>query len=131
MSYVLAQDGNSQNISEAIANLEKEKQEKTVSLFNNLTSWQITQLSRHPKRPYTLDYVSHLFTEFEELHGDRHYADDEAIVGGVARFDDKPIVVIGLKRGVMLRKRCVAILVWPRPEGYRKACRLNGAGRTF
>ncbi|MFD1260881.1 acetyl-CoA carboxylase carboxyltransferase subunit alpha [Entomomonas asaccharolytica] len=127
----LAQDGNSQNISEAIANLEKEKQEKTVSLFNNLTSWQITQLSRHPKRPYTLDYVSHLFTEFEELHGDRHYADDEAIVGGVARFDDKPIVVIGHQKGRDVKEKVRRNFGMPRPEGYRKACRLMELAERF
>lgn len=127
----LAQDGNSQNISEAIANLEKEKQEKTVSLFNNLTSWQITQLSRHPKRPYTLDYISHLFTEFEELHGDRHYADDEAIVGGVARFDDKPIVIIGHQKGRDVKEKVRRNFGMPRPEGYRKACRLMELAERF
>ncbi|UYZ85035.1 acetyl-CoA carboxylase carboxyltransferase subunit alpha [Entomomonas sp. E2T0] len=127
----LAQDGNSQNISEAIANLEKEKQEKTVSLFNNLTSWQITQLSRHPKRPYTLDYINHLFTEFEELHGDRHYADDEAIVGGVARFDDKPIVIIGHQKGRDVKEKVRRNFGMPRPEGYRKACRLMELAERF
>lgn len=127
----LAQDGNSQNITEAIANLEKEKQEKTVSLFNNLTSWQITQLSRHPKRPYTLDYVQHLFTEFEELHGDRHYADDEAIVGGVARFDDKSIVVIGHQKGRDVKEKVRRNFGMPRPEGYRKACRLMELAERF
>lgn len=127
----LAQDGNSQNISEAIANLEKEKQEKTVALFNNLTSWQITQLSRHPKRPYTLDYIEHLFTEFEELHGDRHYADDEAIVGGVARFDDKPIVVIGHQKGRDVKEKVRRNFGMPRPEGYRKACRLMELAERF
>lgn len=127
----LAQDGNSQNITEAIANLEKEKQEKTVSLFNNLSSWQITQLSRHPKRPYTLDYVNHLFTEFEELHGDRHYADDEAIVGGVARFDDKPIVVIGHQKGRDVKEKVRRNFGMPRPEGYRKACRLMELAERF
>lgn len=127
----LAQDGNSQNISEAIANLEKEKQEKTVALFNNLTSWQIAQLSRHPKRPYTLDYIDQLFTEFEELHGDRHYADDEAIVGGVARFDDKPIVVIGHQKGRDVKEKVRRNFGMPRPEGYRKACRLMELAERF
>lgn len=127
----LAQDGNSQNIAEAIANLEKEKQEKTVALFNNLTSWQITQLSRHPKRPYALDYINHLFTEFEELHGDRHFADDEAIVGGVARFDEKPIVVIGHQKGRDVKEKVRRNFGMPRPEGYRKACRLMELAERF
>lgn len=127
----LAQDGNSQNISEAIANLEKEKQEKTVTLFNNLTSWQITQLSRHPKRPYTLDYIGYLFDEFEELHGDRHYADDEAIVGGIARFGDKPIVVIGHQKGRDVKEKVRRNFGMPRPEGYRKACRLMEMAERF
>ncbi|AWM81318.1 acetyl-CoA carboxylase carboxyl transferase subunit alpha [Gammaproteobacteria bacterium ESL0073] len=127
----LAQDGNSQNIAEAIANLEKEKQEKTVALFNNLTSWQITQLSRHPKRPYALDYINQLFTEFEELHGDRHFADDEAIVGGVARFDDKPVVVIGHQKGRDVKEKVRRNFGMPRPEGYRKACRLMELAERF
>lgn len=127
----LAQDGNSQNIAEAIANLEKEKQEKTVSLFNNLTSWQITQLSRHPKRPYTLDYIANIFTEFEELHGDRHYADDEAIVGGVARFNDKPVVIIGHQKGRDVKEKVRRNFGMPRPEGYRKACRLMELAERF
>lgn len=127
----LAQDGNSQNISEAIANLEKEKKEKTVALFNNLTSWQITQLSRHPKRPYTLDYIENIFTEFEELHGDRHFADDEAIVGGVARFDNKPVVVIGHQKGRDVKEKVRRNFGMPKPEGYRKACRLMEMAERF
>lgn len=127
----LAQDGTSQNISEAIANLEKEKQEKTVSVFNSLTSWQITQLSRHPKRPYTLDYINHLFTEFDELHGDRHFADDEAIVGGIARFDDKPVMIIGHQKGRDVKEKVRRNFGMPRPEGYRKACRLMEMAERF
>lgn len=127
----LAQDGNSHNIAEAIANLEREKQEKTVTLFNNLTSWQITQLSRHPKRPYTLDYIDNLFDEFEELHGDRHYADDEAIVGGIARFEDKPIMVIGHQKGRDVKEKVRRNFGMPRPEGYRKACRLMEMAERF
>lgn len=127
----LAQDGNSQNISEAIANLEKEKKEKTVALFNNLTSWQITQLSRHPKRPYTLDYIENIFTEFEELHGDRHFADDEAIVGGVARFEGKPVVVIGHQKGRDVKEKVRRNFGMPKPEGYRKACRLMELAERF
>lgn len=127
----LAQNGNSQNISEAIANLEKEKQEKTVALFNNLTSWQITQLSRHPKRPYTLDYIANIFTEFDELHGDRHYADDEAIVGGIARFDEQPVMVIGHQKGRDVKEKVRRNFGMPRPEGYRKACRLMEMAERF
>lgn len=127
----LAQDGNSHNIAEAIANLEREKQEKTVTLFNNLTSWQITQLSRHPKRPYTLDYIDNLFDEFEELHGDRHYADDEAIVGGIARFEDQPIMVIGHQKGRDVKEKVRRNFGMPRPEGYRKACRLMEMAERF
>lgn len=127
----LAQNGNSKNITQAIANLEKEKQEKTVSLFNNLTSWQITQLSRHPKRPYTFDYVERIFTEFEELHGDRHFADDEAIIGGVARFEGKPVMIIGHQKGHDVKEKVRRNFGMPRPEGYRKACRLMEMAERF
>lgn len=114
----------SDNIAQAIANLEQETQSKTQNIFNNLTSWQVTQLSRHPRRPYTLDYIEQLFTEFDELHGDRHFADDPAIVGGTARFNGLPVMVIGHQTGRDSKEKVRRNFGMPRPEGYRKACRL-------
>ncbi len=85
----------------------------------NLTSWQIARLARHPRRPYTLDYIEHIFTEFEELHGDRHFSDDAAIVGGTARLDGKPVMVIGHQKGREVREKVRRNFGMPRPEGYR------------
>ena len=99
---------NELNISDEIARLQDKTQTLTQSIFSNLTSWQIARLARHPRRPYTLDYIQHIFTEFDELHGDRHFADDAAIVGGVARIDDKPVMVIGHQKGREVRERCAA-----------------------
>ncbi len=87
------------NLSDEIGRLEEKSRKLTESIFKDLSAWQVSQLSRHPQRPYTLDYLEHVFTDFDELHGDRRFADDAAIVGGVARLDDKPVMVIGHQKG--------------------------------
>jgi len=87
------------NISEEISRLQGKSRELTESIFSNLNPWQVSQMSRHPQRPYTLDYIERIFTDFQELHGDRAFADDRAIVGGVARLDGKPVMVIGQQKG--------------------------------
>ncbi|MCC6077066.1 acetyl-CoA carboxylase carboxyltransferase subunit alpha [Pseudomonas sp. GCM10022188] len=122
---------NELNISDEIARLQDKTQTLTQSIFSNLTSWQIARLARHPRRPYTLDYIQHIFTEFDELHGDRHFADDAAIVGGVARIDDKPVMVIGHQKGREVREKVRRNFGMPRPEGYRKACRLMEMAERF
>ncbi|HEY5559763.1 MAG TPA: acetyl-CoA carboxylase carboxyltransferase subunit alpha, partial [Steroidobacteraceae bacterium] len=103
----------------------------TISIFGSLTPWQITQLARHPQRPYTLDYVPLLFTEFQELHGDRMYADDQAIVGGVARLAGVPVMVIGQQKGRDTKERVRRNYGMPKPEGYRKARRLMLTAERF
>ncbi len=122
---------NDLNISDEIARLQGKVQTLTQSIFSNLTSWQIARLARHPRRPYTLDYLQHIFTEFDELHGDRHFSDDAAIVGGVARLDDRPVMVIGHQKGREVREKVRRNFGMPRPEGYRKACRLMEMAERF
>ncbi|MGE8113718.1 acetyl-CoA carboxylase carboxyl transferase subunit alpha [Pseudomonas sp. NPDC086566] len=127
----LVGNDNSLNISDEIARLQDKSNTLTESIFGNLTSWQIARLARHPRRPYTLDYLDHIFTEFEELHGDRHFADDAAIVGGTARLDGKPVMVIGHQKGREVREKVRRNFGMPRPEGYRKACRLMEMAERF
>ncbi|SDK73104.1 acetyl-CoA carboxylase carboxyltransferase subunit alpha [Pseudomonas delhiensis] len=127
----LVGNDNSINISDEIARLEDKSRALTENIFGNLSSWQIAQLARHPRRPYTLDYIEHIFSEFEELHGDRHFADDAAIVGGVARLDDQPVMVIGHQKGREVREKVRRNFGMPRPEGYRKACRLMEMAERF
>jgi acetyl-CoA carboxylase carboxyl transferase subunit alpha len=103
----------------------------TKDIYAKLTPWQISQVSRHPQRPYTLDYIQHLFTDFEELHGDRNYADDPAIVGGLARFNGQSVMVIGHQKGRDTKERQYRNFGMPRPEGYRKAMRLMRLAEKF
>ena len=119
------------NIGEEIARLQDKSRALTRSIFSNLTPWQITQLARHPQRPYTLDYVALIFTDFHELHGDRMYADDPAIVGGVARLDGQPVMVIGHQKGRDTKERVRRNYGMPKPEGYRKALRLMKMAERF
>jgi len=119
------------NISEEIKKLQTESQALTARIFGNLTPWQISQLARHPQRPYTLDYVARLFTDFEELHGDRAFADDPAMVGGVARLDGRPVMVIGHQKGRDTKEKILRNFGMPRPEGYRKALRLMKLAERF
>ena len=119
------------NIAEEIERLEKKSRTLTESVFAGLSPWQISQLSRHPQRPYLLDYTRRLFDEFHELHGDRAYADDPAIVGGLARMDGRPLMVIGHQKGRDTKEKIVRNFGMPRPEGYRKALRLMQLAERF
>jgi acetyl-CoA carboxylase carboxyl transferase subunit alpha len=119
------------NISDAIQQLEEKSRALTESIFATLSDWQISQLSRHPGRPYTLDYIKLIFTDFHELHGDRAYADDPAIVCGLARFDEQPVVVIGHQKGRDTKEKIYRNFGMPRPEGYRKALRVMKMAERF
>jgi len=119
------------NLNDEIGRLEEKSRKLTESIFKDLTPWQVSQLSRHPQRPYTLDYLGHVFTDFDELHGDRRFADDAAIVGGVARLDDRPVMVIGHQKGRDVHEKVRRNFGMPRPEGYRKACRLMEMAERF
>jgi acetyl-CoA carboxylase carboxyl transferase subunit alpha len=119
------------NIAEEIARLQKKSRQLTTTIFSSLTPWQITQLARHPQRPYTLDYINMLCTDFTELHGDRMYGDDMAIVGGMARLDGQPIMVIGQQKGRDTKERVRRNYGMPKPEGYRKALRLMRTAERF
>jgi len=119
------------NISEEITKLEEKSRKLTEQVFSNLTAWQISQLSRHPQRLYTLDYVSLIFKDFKELHGDRTFADDPAIVGGIAKLDDIPVMLIGHQKGRDTKEKIHRNFGMPRPEGYRKALRLMKLAERF
>ncbi|HUX90461.1 MAG TPA: acetyl-CoA carboxylase carboxyltransferase subunit alpha [Gallionellaceae bacterium] len=125
------QDDSAVDISTEINQLQKKSQTLTKDIYAKLTPWQISQVSRHPQRPYTLDYIEHLFTDFEELHGDRSYADDAAIVGGLARFNGQSVMVIGHQKGRDTKERQYRNFGMPRPEGYRKAMRLMRLAEKF
>lgn len=122
---------NSLNITDEITRLQDKSRSLTESIFSNLSSWQVAQMSRHPQRPYTLDYIQHIFTDFQELHGDRHFADDAAIVGGLARLDGRAVMVIGHQKGRDVKEKVRRNFGMPKPEGYRKACRLMQMAERF
>src|SRR5262245_11849699 len=119
------------NIGEEITRLKVKSRALTTSIFSNLTQWQIAQLARHPQRPYTLDYIGTIFTEFQELHGDRMYADDHAIVAGPARLDGRAVMIIGQQKGRDTKERVRRNYGMPKPEGYRKALRLMHMAEKF
>jgi acetyl-CoA carboxylase carboxyl transferase subunit alpha len=119
------------NIHEEVSKLEAKSKALTQSIFSSLTAWQISQLARHPQRPYTMDYIGRIFTDFQELHGDRCYGDDPAIVGGVARLDGIPVMLIGQQKGRDTREKLHRNFGMPRPEGYRKALRLMKMAERF
>jgi acetyl-CoA carboxylase carboxyl transferase subunit alpha len=119
------------NIQDEIARLQAKSRQLTGTIFANLSPWQITQLARHPQRPYTLDYLSMIFTDFQELHGDRMYGDDMAIVGGLARLGGQPVMVIGHQKGRDTKERVRRNYGMPKPEGYRKALRLLRLAERF
>lgn len=123
--------GSDVDLSKELQQLEKKNLELTKKLYSSLTAWQISQLSRHPMRPYTLDYISRIFTDFQELAGDRAFADDKAIVGGFARLDGMPVMVIGHQKGRDTKERTLRNFGMPRPEGYRKAMRLMNLAERF
>jgi acetyl-CoA carboxylase carboxyl transferase subunit alpha len=119
------------DISEEIDRLGKKSLQLTKDIYSSLTPWQVTQIARHPQRPYTLDYVNEIFTEFQELHGDRAFADDQSIVGGLARFNGNPCMVLGHQKGRDTKERAARNFGMSRPEGYRKALRLMKTAEKF
>jgi len=125
------QDDSAVDIAEEIERLEKKSAQLTRDIYAKLVPWQISQVARHPQRPYTLDYLSLIFTDFEELHGDRAFADDHAIVGGLARFNGPPVMVLGHQKGRDTKEKIFRNFGMPRPEGYRKALRLMKLAEKF
>lgn len=125
------QDDSAVDISEEIERLSKKSQQLTKDIYAKLTPWQVSQIARHPQRPYTMDYVNEIFTDFHELHGDRTYADDLSIVGGLARFNGQPCMVIGHQKGRDTKERSMRNFGMPKPEGYRKAMRLMKLAEKF
>lgn len=124
-------DDSELNISEEIERLRRKSDTLTKSIFSSLTAWQITQLARHPLRPYTRDYIASCFSDFQELHGDRMYADDKSLIGGLARVEGQPVVVIGHQKGRDTKERVERNYGMARPEGYRKALRLMHLAEKF
>ncbi len=126
-----ASHGNALNIDDEMAKLREKLATKTEQIFAGLNAWQVTQIARHPQRPYTLDYIAALFEDFHELAGDRAFGEDAAIVAGLARFDGKPIMVIGQQKGRDTKQKIRRNFGMPRPEGYRKALRLMRMAQRF
>lgn len=126
-----AGDSSDANIGDEIGRLETKSRKLTESIFSSLNSWQVSQVARHPQRPYTQDYISRIFTDFQELHGDRLYADDPAIMAGIARLDGRPVMLIGHQKGRDTKEKLTRNWGMPRPEGYRKAMRLMNMAERF
>lgn len=124
-------DGDGMDLIQEIASLENKNKKLTESIFKNLTDVQISQVARHPQRPYTSDYIKSIFTDFKELHGDRAFADDSAIIAGLARLDGQPVMVIGQEKGRDTKEKIKRNFGMPRPEGYRKALRLMKTAERF
>ena len=124
-------DDSGVNIAEEIDRLQAKSASLTKQIFSSLSAWQVAQVARHPMRPYTMDYVAEIFDDFQELHGDRMYADDYAIIGGMARLEGTPVMVIGHQKGRDTKERVRRNYVMPRPEGYRKAQRLMQMAEKF
>lgn len=124
-------DDSGVNLDEEISQLQEKCSSLTESIFSKLTAWEVSQLARHPRRPYTLDYVERIFSDFTELHGDRAFKDDKAIVGGLARFDGRPVMIIGHQKGRDTKEKVERNFGMPRPEGYRKALRLMKLAEQF
>jgi len=119
------------NIADEIAKLRQKSSKLTESIYSKLTAWDVVKIARHPHRPYTSDYIPRIFTDFDELHGDRHFGDDKAIIGGVARLDGKPVMVIGEEKGRTVHEKVMRNFGMPKPEGYRKALRLMEMAERF
>ena len=119
------------NLTEEIATLRKKSTRLTEKIFSNLSAWDVVRVARHPQRPYAMDYISRVFTEFDELHGDRRFGDDTAIIGGVARLEGKPVMVIGQEKGRAVKDKVYRNFGMPKPEGYRKALRLMEMAERF
>lgn len=124
-------EGSSVKIVQEIKRLEKKHRSQTQQVYSQLSVWQAVQVARHPRRPYTLDYLEHIFEDFQELHGDRHFSDDPAIVGGLARFAGQAVMVIGQQKGRTTQEKIYRNFGMPRPEGYRKALRLMQLAAKF
>ena len=122
---------NDLNIGAEIQTLKEKSTKLTEKIYSNLGAWEIVKVARHPQRPYSLDYIPRIFTEFDELHGDRQFADDNAIVGGVARLDGRPVMVIGQEKGRAVKDKVMRNFGMPKPEGYRKAKRLMEMAERF
>lgn len=127
----LVGNDNDLNITEEITKLREKSTKLTENIYSDLSPWQIVQVARHPQRPYTSDYIQRVFTDWDELHGDRHFGDDKAIIGGVARLDDKPVMVIGQEKGRSVNDKVTRNFGMPKPEGYRKALRLMEMAERF
>jgi acetyl-CoA carboxylase carboxyl transferase subunit alpha len=127
----LVGNDNNLNIGDEIAKLRDKSSKLTEKIYSHLTPWQIVRVARHPQRPYALDYISRIFTEFDELHGDRHFGDDRAIVGGIARLDGEPVMVIAQEKGRGVQEKVRRNFGMPKPEGYRKALRLMETAERF
>ncbi len=127
----LVGNDNQLNIFEEVGRLREKSRKLTESIYADLTSWQVVQVARHPLRPYASDYIERVFTDFEELHGDRHFGDDKAIIGGVARLDGKPVMVIAEEKGRGINEKIYRNFGMPKPEGYRKALRLMEMAERF
>jgi acetyl-CoA carboxylase carboxyl transferase subunit alpha len=125
------QNDSAVDISEEIRRLQKKSEGLTKDLYAKLTPWQVSQVARHPQRPYTFDYIREMFTDFHELHGDRSFADDKSIVGGLARFNGEPVMVIGHQKGRDVKERTMRNFGMPKPEGYRKALRFMRLAEKF
>ena len=119
------------NISSEIETLRGKSTKLTEKIYSNLSAWDIVKVARHPLRPHTMDYIPRIFTEFDELHGDRHFGDDRAIVGGIARIDGRPVMVIGQEKGRAVKDKVLRNFGMPKPEGYRKALRLMEMAERF
>ncbi|MFT5421726.1 MAG: acetyl-CoA carboxylase carboxyl transferase subunit alpha [Candidatus Endobugula sp.] len=127
----LVGNDNDLNITEEIAKLREKSTKLTESIYSNLSAWDVVKVARHPQRPYVTDYIPRIFTDWDELHGDRHFGDDHAIVGGVARLDGKPVMVIGEEKGRSVKEKVMRNFGMPKPEGYRKALRLMEMAERF
>ncbi|MGQ0529480.1 MAG: acetyl-CoA carboxylase carboxyltransferase subunit alpha [Panacagrimonas sp.] len=123
--------GSEVNLTEEITRLEAKSRELTKQIFSNLNAWQVAQLARHPQRPYAMDYIKALFTDFDELHGDRHFKDDPSIIGGMGRLDGRAVMIIGQQKGRDAKERVYRNFGMPMPEGYRKALRLMKMAERF
>ena len=127
----LVGNDNSLNIADEVAKLREKSRKLTENIYSSLSSWQVVQVARHPHRPYTMDYIRHMFDDFDELHGDRRFGDDKAIVGGIARLDGRPVMVIGEEKGRGVTEKVYRNFGMPKPEGYRKALRLMEMAERF
>lgn len=127
----LVESDNDLNIGEEINRLKEKSIKLTESIYSNLSPWQIVQVARHPQRPYASDYIARIFDDWDELHGDRHFGDDHAIIGGIGRLDGEPVMVIGEEKGRSVKEKVYRNFGMPKPEGYRKALRLMEMAERF